>query len=719
MAQHNTHEGEEAAPDEGTLFGVVPPQPAGSHDAASPAPSTGEAPYAMRISRLTVDKLGIKMYDRVSAVLAEVIANAYDADAENVQVSLPWGVFLAAKPGAAPVGPYEISIKDDGHGMTAAEVNSNYLTVGSDRRKRFGKDSSRDKDRPVMGRKGIGKLAPFGICETVEVITAGGLKTDNGYEVAHLILSLNDILDDTDTVYHPTPGSLNGSWSAEHGTTIKLRDFRRKKVPTGQELHRQLSARFGIQRMDWNVELCNTEEMLIPESLHLGELEIDILDDTKMILDDRCVETESGEKLPISGWLAYTRKPYKDEAMAGIRIFSRGKIVAQTRDFMIGSGFHGEYSIRSYLVGEIHAEWLDQNEDLIRSDRQDIIWSSEVGDALKRWGQAVIRELAKRGKTALAKQTWTDFEKASSLGTRLEEEAPGDKQYQESVKQAARLLVTDRDRESVSNPEHVEKIVQLAKTIGPHKSLLEALHEVSEVSDSPLDIVLGLFQKARIAEMYSLGQVAAERIEVVNRLQTLIENGRTLEQPLQELLEQAPWLLAPEWTPLGMNESLERVRKSFEVWYHKREGVSLVTSAINRHRREPDFVLLHDSGTLWIVEIKRMNYHLTDQEYLRAVNYLSDLDTFLNENPTLGHQFPIRKLTFIADHIDRLSSVSISSMHNDRRIAIRGWHELLDDTLRAHRDFLARVESVRSDTGTAQPEDADEDDSSSGYGEPA
>ena len=39
--------------------------------------------YTMRISRLTVDKLGVKLYDRVSAVLAELIANSYDADAED------------------------------------------------------------------------------------------------------------------------------------------------------------------------------------------------------------------------------------------------------------------------------------------------------------------------------------------------------------------------------------------------------------------------------------------------------------------------------------------------------------------------------------------------------------------------------------------------------------------------------------------------------------
>ncbi|MFI5701848.1 ATP-binding protein [Streptomyces xanthochromogenes] len=691
--QDENHGSQPAAQSPEGLFGAVPAQASGGHDQV--AAGSGDAvskPYVMRISRLTVDKLGIRMYDRVSAVLAEIIANSYDADAEEVRVELPWGVFLD-NPGAA----YEITVSDDGHGMTASEVNSHYLTVGSDRRKRFGKDKSKYKDRPVMGRKGIGKLAPFGICETVEVITAGGERTEKGYKVAHLILSLNAILDDTDDEYRPSPGPLDGSWSSKHGTSVKLRDFRRKRVPSGDELHRQLSARFGIRRPDWNVEVINTDNTLIPEEFHLGELNIELMPDTRIDLADRMVETPTGEKLPISGWLAYSKKPYRDEAMAGVRIYSRGKIVSLTRDFGISTGFHGEYSIRSYLVGEIHAEWLDEGEDLVRSDRQDIIWSSDYGDALRQWGHAVMRELGARGRNSLKKETWSDFEQSSNLQARLEADAPGDKAFQESVRQAAKLLVGDKDREAIADPEHREKVYQLAKTIGPHRTLLDALHQVAEDASSPLDIVLGLFQKARIAEMYSLGQVASERIEVLNKLSALIDDGSTLEQPLQELLEQAPWLLAPEWTPLGMNESLERVRKSFESWYFKKHNVALVTSAINRQSKRPDFVLLHDSGTLWIVEIKRMNYHLTDAEYLRAVNYLYDLDEFLNQVEALGKQFPVRNLTFIADHTDKLSSVSISSQANDARIEIRGWHDLLDDTLRAHRDFLARVDDMKND----------------------
>ena len=45
--------------------------------------SRGGGKYEMTISRLTVDKLGVKLYDRVSAVIAEIVANSYDADAKR------------------------------------------------------------------------------------------------------------------------------------------------------------------------------------------------------------------------------------------------------------------------------------------------------------------------------------------------------------------------------------------------------------------------------------------------------------------------------------------------------------------------------------------------------------------------------------------------------------------------------------------------------------
>ena len=180
--------------------------------------------YTMRISRLTIDKLGIQMYDRVSAVLAELIANAYDADAEHVKISLPFGQYLARRiDGQIVDQDFEIIIEDDGCGMTAQEVNDYYLNVGYNRRVTRSERTPKH-DRRVMGRKGIGKLAPFGICHEVEVISAGGQRTELGYTVSNLVLDLREMLKEKIDLrgnilpYHPDPGSQDGSYADSAGT---------------------------------------------------------------------------------------------------------------------------------------------------------------------------------------------------------------------------------------------------------------------------------------------------------------------------------------------------------------------------------------------------------------------------------------------------------------------------------------------------------------------
>ncbi len=71
--------------------------------------------YQMLISRLTVDKLGVKLYDKVSAVIAELVSNSYDADARNVQIEAPMGEFLASTAGGTHTDKgYEIVVTDDG-----------------------------------------------------------------------------------------------------------------------------------------------------------------------------------------------------------------------------------------------------------------------------------------------------------------------------------------------------------------------------------------------------------------------------------------------------------------------------------------------------------------------------------------------------------------------------------------------------------------------------
>src|SRR5438876_62125 len=96
-----------------------------------------QRPYELRISRLAVENLGVKLYDRVSAVVAELIANSYDADAEKVTVRLPLSTLLATKQksGSPKDHGYVVEVVDNGHGMTRNEAIDFYLNVGRDRRK--------------------------------------------------------------------------------------------------------------------------------------------------------------------------------------------------------------------------------------------------------------------------------------------------------------------------------------------------------------------------------------------------------------------------------------------------------------------------------------------------------------------------------------------------------------------------------------------------------
>jgi len=98
-----------------------------------------------------IDALGIQMYQKPTAAIAELIANAWDADAKSVDITLP----TQLGPGA------EIVVADTGIGMTLKECQEHYLKVG--RNRRHGGSETTPAGRPVLGRKGIGKFAGFGI----------------------------------------------------------------------------------------------------------------------------------------------------------------------------------------------------------------------------------------------------------------------------------------------------------------------------------------------------------------------------------------------------------------------------------------------------------------------------------------------------------------------------------------------------------------------------
>jgi len=115
-----------------------------------------EKKYELNVDPRILELLGPNLYTNIYYVLAELIANAYDADAKNVYVISDAD---------------EIRVEDDGRGMSyAAGDIERYLNVAGVSRETE-QESVTPSGRRKMGRKGVGKLAALSVSENVRVLT--------------------------------------------------------------------------------------------------------------------------------------------------------------------------------------------------------------------------------------------------------------------------------------------------------------------------------------------------------------------------------------------------------------------------------------------------------------------------------------------------------------------------------------------------------------------
>lgn len=675
-------------------------------------PEPLNAPYKMRLSRLTIDKLGVKLYDRASAVVAELIANSYDADAQNVTVSLPLGTALASKDEDGEIIDYgyTLTVHDDGHGMNPDEAQKYFLSVGSDRRTRKVAGShSRDKKRPVMGRKGIGKLAPFGICRRIEVRSAGGPLTSDGYRVSHFILDFDAIVRDEEGEVPVEAGPDDETWDQETGTTVILSDFLPKRVPNKEIFSRQVARRFALANTDFTIHVV---DLRLPEDEDEAEREFDIAkfqvevnEATKIDVATRPVPFED-TFLPVTGWLAFGKQAIRDEEEAGVRIYARGKIVATTRDFEQPAGFTGEFTMRSYLVGEIHAEWLDQDndDDLVRTDRQGILWDSDYGEALRRWGASLVKEIAKKSAGPRRESKTKIYLRNSNLEQRAKEKYGENPAVISAVMDFGTKLGGLAHEDELEDQDYIDDLTDIVLLVGPHQALIRSFQAIAKLEDKSVDQLIPLFTHTRTAELASYAQIASERVDAVEQLKLVLDKEDVVEADLQELISGAPWLIRPDWSVISENQSLKTFRKQFATFWKQHYGTD-IDIAISYERKRPDFTMIHLGRQLHIVELKKPGHDFADDDYDRLENYLEAFDEFFAQHGGVAANFPDGwVIDLIADGVNIRNTTkkrAFKSAVDNGQVVRKTWNDFLDAAVVAHEQFLdAHEEAQQLPAGT-------------------
>ena len=236
-------------------------------------PATIKDDLVLRFSHNVVEHLGLKLYqNKPTNVIAEVISNSWDADATKVEVN-------TLMTGA----DRWIAVHDDGHGMTRAELASSYLIIGLARRVKA--DEKSVGLRRLMGRKGIGKLAPFGIARQMDVLTCA-IANDQP-TVYWLRFNLDELLKHTDS-YPPIAVVSDG----------KLDELPLDKDPTGGQVK-------GWRQF---IQGKNTGTLILMTNLSLGRA----LNDEQLIdsLGHRFTITVGHHfKVSVNGCLLYTSLP--------------------------------------------------------------------------------------------------------------------------------------------------------------------------------------------------------------------------------------------------------------------------------------------------------------------------------------------------------------------------------------------------------------------------
>ncbi len=305
----------------------------------------------------TIEHLGVRMYSTLPPVLAELVANAYDADANRVSLILN-----------DSTEDKEIIVEDDGEGMSFDEINDKFLRIGRNRRERDEIELTQKYGRKVIGKKGLGKLSFFGIAHEIRIST----KKDGKENIFQM--NWEDIKKEQKE-YEPKVIERDKSCkSTKQGTTITLKRIQRKSDFSPEDLADSLSKMFIVDR-NFKIEIRHNKDNPIPvtnERRHASlekEIEWKIPDDLPDDYEDR----DYYRTKEIKGCLIAAKKPVPlGTNMRGITLFSRKKMVNQPESFSDGSASSFFFN---YLTGWLEVDFIDDlKDDVITTNRQSLNW---------------------------------------------------------------------------------------------------------------------------------------------------------------------------------------------------------------------------------------------------------------------------------------------------------------------------------------------------------
>ena len=334
--------------------------------------------FKFNISLSVLNHLGRSLYRNFITVLGEAISNSWDADATVVDI------FLDKEKN-------RLIIKDNGCGMDDIDFQEKFLKIGYSKRKDTNSTTTEKRERPYIGRKGIGKLALLSCAERVNILSKkkggkiiGGAIDNGGLD--HAIQ--NDLTPEDYPLEDLRVEKFNeflGNF--DNGTILLFENLNDGISGSEEQLRKLLALSFKFSIVDPDFKINFNGKKVSEEDLRT------LIDKTQFVwqlngYEDRMVkkienknraDKEFDESVSISvplgikGFIASVKKP-SDLNVRGtgskisIDLFVNGRL----RERGIMKHLSTARIAASYFYGQIHFDALEGSKDNFTSSREGI-----------------------------------------------------------------------------------------------------------------------------------------------------------------------------------------------------------------------------------------------------------------------------------------------------------------------------------------------------------
>jgi hypothetical protein len=522
--------------------------------------------------------------------LTELVANAWDAGASEVRISLP------EKHGELLV------VEDDGIGLTQKEFYERWMKLGYDRQKHQGKrvifPSGRQGSRLAYGKNGVGRH--------------GLLCFNSEYAVK--------------TTVNRTQHIFNISTRNEqHPFYIKSED--KREDVGGQGTRLEVSVERNLPKSDRILDVLSARFMHDPSfKVFINDKSIP-LEDHKGLLDSADIVTTNGIKLKMYflDSLAAGRKTLYQ----GIAFWQSGRLIGEP-SWILGtdSVIDGRTRFAKRYTMVVSSEDLG---DLVNED-----WTgfkkecdlTPVFEVVKKYAEDEFAKLSVEQMDTIKEDIHKEFR--SEINTLS---AVG--RYE--VDEAIQFIAT---KHSTVRPEVLSIAVEAVINVEKSRAGIDLLRKLSTFSEADIEGLNRLLSQWSIKDALSVLDEIDNRISTIEAIRKLSGDTAVDElKVLHPLVTASRWLFGPEFDSpeYVSNRQLQTVAKEL---FKRKDGNDVF---INPKKR-PDLIVLEQftiglTGTesfdadrglsvttnILLVELKRGGFQLTRDERSQLQGYLEDL----------------------------------------------------------------------------------------------